>query len=269
MDRKLTDVHTHLEQYSSEELESVLRRAREAGVGWIVTSGLDMQSSLKGVEIASRHEQVLAAAGVHPWTAAESFPGDFAEKLDELLAREVTVAVGEVGLDFVDNVFTGTSYRDNPELCSAQEEALRRQIAAACSAALPLIVHCRGAYPRMISILEEEKAGRVGGVIHNFDESERAARRLLDLGFMLSFGGAASYPEATTLHDLVRRVPLDGILLETDSPYMPLYRQSAEKNEPANVAEIARVMAGIRKVDPDELIEATHRNFRTLLKIRD
>jgi TatD DNase family protein len=130
-------------------------------------------------------------------------------------------------------------------------------------------VHCRGAYPRLASILEEEKAGRVGGVIHNFDESEPAARRLLDLGFMLSLGGAASYPEATTLHDLVRRLPLDGILLETDSPYMPLWGQTAEKNEPANVAEVARVIARIREVDPDELIEATYRNFKTLLKLRD
>jgi TatD DNase family protein len=269
MHRKLTDVHAHLEQYSPKELEAVLRRSRDAGVGWILTSGLDIETSLKGVEIARRHECVLAAAGIHPWTAVESFSGDFADQLDELLAQEVTVAVGEVGLDFVDNVFTGTAYRDHPELCSAQEQALRRQIAAACRAGLPLIVHCRGAYPRMISILEEERAGRVGGVIHNFDESERAARRLLDLGFMLSLGGAASYPEATALHDLVRRLPLDGILLETDSPYMPLYRQQAEKNEPANVAEVARVIARIRKVDPDELIEATHRNFKTLLKIRD
>jgi len=267
LDRKLTDIHTHLEQYAAEELESALRHAGEAGVGWIVTSGLDLRASLQGLEIAARHEQVLASVGVHPWTAAEPLPADFPEQLDELLGRKVAVAVGEVGLDFVDNLFTGTSYRDDPQLRGAQELALRRQIALACGAGLPLIVHCRGAYPRMISILKEEKASRVGGVIHNFDESREAASQLLGLGFLLSFGGAVSYPEATALHDLIRYVPLDGLLLETDSPYMPLYRQQAQKNEPANVAQIARAIAEIKAVDLQELIDKTNRNFRALLRL--
>jgi TatD DNase family protein len=265
--RKLTDIHTHLEQYTAEELESALRHAEEAGVGWIVTSGLDFQTSMDGVELAVRHKQVLASVGVHPWTAAENVPADFPDRFSELLNRKVTVAVGEVGLDFVDNLFSGTSYRDNPQLHGAQELALRRQIALACSAGLPLIVHCRGAYPRMISILKEEKAARVGGVIHNFDESREAASRLLGLGFLLSFGGAVSYPEAAALHDLVRYVPLDGILLETDSPYMPLYRQEAQKNEPANVAQVARAIAEIRAIDLEKLIDRTYRNFKELLKL--
>jgi TatD DNase family protein len=119
----------------------------------------------------------------------------------------------------------------------------------------------------MISILKEEKAARVGGVIHNFDESREAASRLLGLGFLLSFGGAVSYPEAAALHDLVRYVPLDGILLETDSPYMPLYRQEAQKNEPANVAQVARAIAEIRAIDLEKLIDRTYRNFKELLKL--
>jgi TatD DNase family protein len=262
----LTDIHTHLEQFTPEELESALRRAEEAGVGWIVTSGLDLQASLQGIEIAARHTQVLASVGVHPW-ATESLPADFPEKLGELLGRKVAVAVGEVGLDFVDNLFTGTSYRDNPQLRDTQEQALRKQIALACSAGLPLIVHCRGAYPRMISILKEEKAVRVGGVIHNFDESREAASRLLGLGFLLSFGGAVSFPEAAALHDLVRYAPLDGILLETDSPYMPLYGQQAQKNEPANVARVARVIAEIKAIDLEELIDRTYGNFKALLRL--
>jgi TatD DNase family protein len=263
-ERKLTDIHTHLEQYAAEELEAALRNAGQAGVGWIVTSGLDLEASLKGLEIAARHEQVLASVGVHPW-ATENLAADFPEKLGELLGRKAA-AVGEVGLDFVDNLFTGTSYRDNPELRSAQEMALRRQIALACGAGLPLIVHCRGAYPRLISILREEKAARVGGVIHNFDESREAASQLLGLGFLLSFGGAVTYPEATALHDLARYIPLDGMLLETDSPYMPLYRQQAEKNEPANVAQVARALAEIKAIDLQELTDRTYRNFRALLK---
>ena len=103
-DKKLTDVHAHMEQYTSGELESVLRGADEAGVKWILTSGLDLQTSLQGMEIASSHEQVLASIGVHPWTAAENFPPDFDEKFPELVKKGAAVAVGEVGLDFIDKL---------------------------------------------------------------------------------------------------------------------------------------------------------------------
>ncbi len=268
-DKKLTDVHAHMEQYTSGELESVLRGADEAGVKWILTSGLDLQTSLQGMEIAASHEQVLASIGVHPWTAAENFPPDFDEKFPELVKKGAAVAVGEVGLDFIDNLFSGTIYRDNQELCRLQEYALRKQIALAGEAGLPLIVHCRGAYRRMISILKEEKADRVGGVIHNFDESKITASQLLDMGFFVSFGGAVTYPDAAELHDIVRHVPLDGILIETDSPYMPLYKQSAEKNEPANVAQVARALAEIKKIGIEELIDRTYKNFTVLLNIED
>jgi TatD DNase family protein len=266
-DKKLTDVHVHLEQYTSEELESVLGNADKAGVKWILTSGFDLPTSLQGMEIAASHEQVLAAVGVHPWTAAESFPTDFDEKFPGLVTQDVVVAVGEVGLDFVDNIFSGTVYRDNRELCRLQENALRKQIALAAEAGLPLIVHCRGAYRRMIALLEEEKADRIGGVIHNFDESKTTASRLLDMGFLISFGGAVTYPEAAELHEIVRHVPLDGILIETDSPYMPLYLQRPEKNEPANVAQVARTLAGIKKIELEELIDRAYKNFTKLLNI--
>jgi TatD DNase family protein len=268
-DKKLTDVHAHMEQYTSEELESVLSNADEAGIRWILTSGFDLQTSLQGMEIAASHEQVLASIGIHPWTAAENFPIDFDEKFPELVKKKAAVAVGEVGLDFVDNVFSGTVYRDNQELCRLQENALRKQVALAAEAGLPLIVHCRGAYRRMMSILEEEKANRVGGVIHNFDESKTTAGRLLDMGFFVSFGGALTYPEATELRDTVRHVPLDGILIETDSPYMPLYLQRPEKNEPANVARVARTLAEIKKMEVEGLIDRTYKNFTELLHIED
>ena len=268
-DRKLTDVHAHLEQYTSEELESVLGNAEEAGVKWILTSGFDLQTSLQGMEIAASREQVLASIGIHPWTAAENFPADFDEKFPELVKKKAAVAVGEVGLDFVDNVFSGTVYRDNRELCRLQENALRKQIALAAEAGLPLILHCRGAYRRMISILEEEKADRVGGVIHNFDESKATAGRLLDMGFFVSFGGAVTYPESAELRHIVRNIPLDGILIETDSPYMPLYLQRPEKNEPANVAQVAQTLAEIKKMDVEELIDRIYKNFTRLLQIED
>jgi TatD DNase family protein len=266
-EKKLTDIHVHLEQYAPEEMGLVLRRADEARVRWIVTSGMDLQSSASAVEIAVAHEQVLASVGIHPWVTAENFPHDFHERIRRLAREDVTVAIGEVGLDFVDNVFTGVTYRDNEDLCKAQEQALRKQVELACELRLPLIVHCREAYSALIPILKEEGAYRVGGVVHNFNGDDKVAGQLLDMGFYLSFGGDITYPTATVLHELVPHIPLDGILIETDSPYMPLHLQSTDRNEPANVAQVARTLAELRQIDSEELINIVYTNFRNLLSV--
>jgi TatD DNase family protein len=187
--------------------------------------------------------------------AAEDFPEDFHEELYCLAQESVTVAIGEVGIDFVDNVFTGVTYHDNPTLRNAQEHAFRKQIALACEVSLPLITHCRGAYESFIPILAEEGAN--------------IAKQLLDMGFLLSFGGTITYPDQTALREAVRQIPLDGILLETDSPYMPLYQQTTEQNEPAHVAQVASTLAEIKGIDVGELIEAVYANFTRLLKLTD
>ncbi len=266
-EKKLTDVHAHLDQYEPEEMGLVLRRAHEAGVRWIVTTGLDLQTSASAVEIAVAHEQVLASVGIHPWVAAENFPHDFHEKIRRLAREDVTVAIGEVGLDFVDNVFSGVTYHDNEDLRDAQEQAFREQVELACELGLPLNLHCRGAYSALIPILKEERAHGVGGIVHNFDADEKTASQLLDMGIYLSFGGKITFPTATALQDLVRRIPPDRILIETDSPYMPLYQQSADRNEPANVAQVARTLAELRQIDSEELINLVYTNFRNLLSI--
>jgi TatD DNase family protein len=266
-EKKLTDIHVHLEQYAPEEMGLVLRHADEAGLHWMVTAGMDLQSSASAVEIAVAHEEVLASVGIHPWVAAESFPHDFHERIRRLAREDVTVAIGEVGLDFVDNVFTGVTYHDNEDLRDAQEQALRKQVELACELRLPLIVHCREAYSALIPILKEEGAYRVGGVVHNFNGDLEVAGHLLDMRFYLSFGGDITYPTATALQEVVRHIPLDGILIETDSPYMPLYQQPADRNEPANVAQVARALAELRQIDGEELISIVYTNFRNLLSI--
>jgi len=263
----LTDIHVHLDQYMHVERERVLKHAAEAGIHWILTAGMDLQSSAKAVKIAASHERVLASVGIHPWTAAEGYPCSFLEEIRDLAHKEVVVAIGEVGLDFVDNVFTGMTYHNNGNLRKAQEQAFRQQVDLACELRLPLIVHCRGAYNTLISILQEERAYRVRGVIHNFDGDKKTADQLLNIGFYVSFGGAITYPTATDLRETVRHIPLDRILIETDSPYMPLHLQSAEKNEPANVVQIARTLAGVIKIDDEEFVGISYTNFKSFLKI--
>jgi TatD DNase family protein len=256
-----------LDQYAPEEMEQVLRRADEAGVRWIVTTGLDLDTSASAVEIAVAHEQVLASVGIHPFVAAEDFAPDSHEKIRRLAREDVTVAIGEVGLDFVDNVFTGVTYHDNEGLREAQEQAFRKQVELACELGLPLNIHCRGAYSALIPILKEERAHRVGGIVHNVDTDKETASQLLDMGIYLSFGGKITFPTETALHDLARHIPLDSILIETDSPYMPLYQGPADNNEPANVAQVARTLAELKQIDSEELIDSVYTNFRNLLGI--
>jgi TatD DNase family protein len=248
-------------------MELALKRANEIGVRWILTTGLDLGTSASAVEIAAAHEGVLASVGIHPWVAAEDFAPDFHEEIRRLAREEATVAIGEIGLDFVDNVFAGVTYHDNEDLREAQEHAFRKQTELACELGLPLNIHCRGAYSALVPILKEERAHRVGGVVHNIDTDENTASQLLDMGIYLSFGGKITYPTETALHDLARYIPLDRILTETDSPYMPLYQGAAESNEPANVAQVAQTLAKLRQIDSEDLTNMIYTNFRNLLSI--
>ncbi|UCB46017.1 MAG: TatD family hydrolase [Spirochaetota bacterium] len=270
---KLIDVHTHLEQYTSKELEAVLNNALNAKIGWIITSGMDLETSTRAVEIASEHTQVLASVGIHPWSAADTQQRDpdqdLYKKLKTLSHHKKVVAIGEVGLDFIDNVSTGVTFHDNSELQKSQQIIFKQYVELACELHIPLIIHARGANRTIISILKDRKTHIAGGIIHNFDGDERQARELLDIGFYLSFGGVITYPDAYQLHDTLRKIPLSGIVTETDSPYIPLYQQTAAKNEPCNINRIVKVIAKLKRMNPERLIEIIHSNFRTLFDISD
>lgn len=264
---RLTDCHVHLDHYPPEEREAVLRRSREAGLRTLITVGMDAASSASGLDISRTSEAVLAAVGIHPWNA-EKAGKDSLDALRRLAREDRVVALGEAGLDFVDNVFSGVTYHDNPTLRDTQERVLRGQVEIACELRLPLILHARGAYPALLRVLKETKADQVGGVVHNFDTEPKVAHALFDLGFFASFGGAITYPGASRLHALVREVPLARILLETDSPYMPLYQQATEKNEPANVARVAQRIADLKGLEVDDVVEASFRSFTELFRTR-
>jgi TatD DNase family protein len=272
-ENKLVDVHTHLEQYTSKELAAVLKNARDTGVGCIITSGMDPETSARAVEIAKTHEQVFASVGIHPWMAADiqaSNPGlDPYERLRALARHKEVIALGEIGLDFIDNAFSGVTYHDNKKLQLSQQAAFGKLVELACETGLPMIIHARGAYPAVITILKENKAKMAGGVIHNFEGDEKQTRQLLDTGFYLSFGGAVTYPDAHTLHETLRKIPLTGIVTETDSPYMPIYQQSTAKNEPSNINRIVEVIAGLKGVERERLIETVHSNIKALFTFPD
>jgi TatD DNase family protein len=259
---RLFDVHFHAERYPPAEWNRILLRAQEAGLRQMIASGMDLGTSRQAVERAHSSPLVWASVGIHPWIAAKGLPSSFIEGLEELARDRKVVAIGEIGLDFVDDC-AGTSFAV-PPLRQMQEEAFRRQVQWAISKHLPMIVHTRGAYSRVISILKEENGAQAGGVVHNFDGSPDEADALWALGFYVSFGGALTYPQATSLQETACVVPLDRILFETDAPYMPLDQQETVDNEPANVRRIAQVLAQRRGETFERVAEATYQNFRWL-----
>jgi TatD DNase family protein len=267
MEKKLTDVHTHLEQLGDEERERVLSRARNAGLTWIVTSGMDLETSSRAVHLAQDHKDVLAMVGVHPWNAASAVKSDLREGIESIARGETVSGIGETGLDFIDNVFSGVTYHDNEDLKHNQEEAFRWQFSLAKNLRLPLLVHSRGANKRLISILREEGGHVRKTAVHNFEGTMKEAHQLADMGIYLSFGTAVTYPESGRVLQVARNIPLDCILTETDSPYMPMYRSQSEKNEPANVMSVVRILAQARSMDPDELADALYRNFLSFFSL--
>jgi TatD DNase family protein len=250
----LIDSHAHLtlKQYKK-DLASVLRRAKERGVTDIVTVGVDVESSENGVRLADIHEQVYATVGVHPHGARTLDDFEF-EKIEHLAGQPKVVAIGEIGLDFYRNLSPRRS----------QERAFRRQITLAKKNALPVVIHDREAHQRTIEILKAEKVSH--GVLHCFSGDINMARQGLEMGFYISFAGPITYGGKTAV-DIIRRIPVDRILIETDCPYLTPVPHRGERNEPAYVGLVLERVAEILGRPVDELDCITEANTRTLFNL--
>jgi TatD DNase family protein len=254
----LIDTHSHLHfpEFIS-DLDTVLERARAAGIIGMVTIGTDRQTNAAAVALAEGWPDVYATVGIHPHDAAEATEADFTAM--ETLARSSAkvVALGEMGLDF----FRNLSPRD------AQERVFRRQLALACRLGKPVVVHCRDAHAAVLAILAEERVREVGGVMHCFSADVDVARRCLDLGLLISLAGPVTYKNARSLPAVARFVPEDGLVVETDCPYLPPEPHRGKRNEPAYVALTAARVAELRGVEPDALGSATTRNAARLFRL--
>ena len=254
---RLGDSHAHLDmpEFDADRADAV-RRASAAGVVAIFCpADLTRAGSLPSIAgLAAEFPGVLAAAGVHPHQAAKFAP-DHLRRLKDLAAHGAIRAVGEIGLDY--------HYDLSPP--RLQREVLRHQLAFAAEAGLPVILHSRLAGADIIAAVEGEGFRR-GGILHCFTEDWATARAMVERGFFVSFSGILTFPKAGKLREVAARVPLDRLLVETDSPYLaPVpYRGSGRRNEPAFVVETARVLAEIRGLSLDDLAEATTRNFTGL-----
>jgi TatD DNase family protein len=234
----------------------VVRRAFAAGlVAILCPADLTRAASFPAVAgLMAEFPTVLAAAGVHPHQAKDLGP-DHLREIERLAARRDIRAVGEIGLDY--------HYDLSPR--EVQREALRSQLACAAAIGLPVILHSRLAGADIIAAVDGERF-RGGGILHCFTEDWETARAMVDRGFFVSFSGILTFPKSDALREVAARVPLDRLLVETDSPYLAPapYRGSGRRNEPAFVLETARVLAGVRGLPLEDLAEATTRNFAGL-----
>ncbi|OLB25315.1 MAG: hydrolase TatD, partial [Nitrospirae bacterium 13_2_20CM_2_63_8] len=218
--------------------------------------GCDLTTSRAAVELADRYPFIYATVGVHPHEAKQI--GDsWYDDLRRLAQHKKVVAYGEIGLDY--------HYNHSPP--KLQRERFREQITLARELRLPIVVHTREAQDDTIAILKEENAADVGGVFHCFSGDARLAKNALDLGFLLSFSGVITFQNATMLRDIVKTVPMDRILVETDSPYLTPAPHRGKRNEPAHVRLVAEKIAAIQGMTADQIAELTSQNARRVFKI--
>lgn len=262
----LVDSHAHLDDRAFEgELDAVLQRARDAGVGRIVTIGTDLASSRRAQAIAEANADVWFSPGIHPheadsFTLSEAGGAGRVEGpgiLDELKALAVhprAVAVGETGLDYVKN------YASVPN----QKALFVRHLEIAREAGKPVSIHCREAHGDALGILRAHAPLR--GVIHCFSGGPGDVEGYLALDFLLSIAGPVTYPNARTLRDAVGRIPLESLLMETDCPLLAPQKRRGQRNEPAFVRYTAEEVARVKGVTVAELEEATAGNARRLFR---
>lgn len=268
----LIDSHAHLdnERYA-EDREAMLKRAHDAGVGAVLAIGIGEQPMEMDQALGICREYngkagvpwLFASAGIYPHSTVDADEAAYA-KLDGLLAEPEVIACGEIGLDY---------YHEGAPR-EVQHEGLIRQLEIAAARKRPILIHCRpkdgttAAWDDLFVVLGEHwaKTG-LGGIMHCFSGNEEQAKRSLDMGFLCSFAGQLTYPKAQELRDVAAKLPLDGVLVETDAPWLAPAPLRGQRNEPALVRHTAETLAGLLGVTVDELSAATTKNFERLFKL--
>jgi len=251
----LIDSHSHFDvaEFDGDRAHA-LARARDAGVRRQIVPAIDVAGFTRVRELCAREHGLFPAYGLHPMYLAEHRP-EHLQELKQWIERERPVAVGECGLDFF-----------VPGLdADAQREYFRRQLELARKFDLPLILHARRAVDEVTAAIR--RIGNLRGVVHSFSGSVEQAQHLWKLGFCLGLGGPLTYPRAHRLREIVATMPLEYLLLETDSPDQPLHGHQGQRNEPALLAEVCACVARLRGVEPEEVAAATTRNCERLFRL--
>jgi TatD DNase family protein len=255
------DTHAHLDDSQfRDDLSAVLERAVAAGVRQVITIGTTAASSAAAVTLAARHPEVWACVGIQPNHVAEAKPGDW-ERILDLVHKPRVVAVGETGLDRY------WDYTPFPQ----QEEFFVRHLELSRQRDLPVVIHCREAEADTVRVLREQfdRTGLIRGVMHSFTGDRATAEACLAMGLFISFAGMVTYKNAEDLRAVGSHVPLERLLVETDSPYLtpvPL-RGKVKHNEPAHVVHTGTCLAAVKGVSPEQLAHQTAVNACRLFSL--
>jgi TatD DNase family protein len=254
----LIDSHAHLEMPEfKKDLEAVIQRAEESGVEYIFTVGTEKKDWKKALEIANSHPSIYAILGVHPHNAKEIDEETY-PVLEELCQNEKVRAFGEIGLDF----FRSLSPRD------IQLKKFREQIGLAKELRLPIVVHDREAHRETMEILKSEKAEECGGIIHCFSGNYEMAEVCIEMGFYISIPGSITFKSAEGFREIVKKIPLESLLVETDAPFLTPEPFRGKRNEPSYVRYTAQKVAEIKNVSFEKVAEVTTENALRVYKLK-
>ena len=258
----LIDSHCHLNMIDLSEfdndIDQVIKKAHANGVVHMLCVCVEPNDLPALYQLAANYPDISISVGIHPNTEMDVELD--AEQLSKLALHPACIAIGETGLDYY-----RTETMDAQQL---QRQRFREHIQAAITSSKPLIIHTRQAAEDTLLLMEEEKAAEIGGVMHCFSEDWAVARRALDLNFYISFSGILTFKSATVLQDVAKKVPLDRLLIETDSPYLAPVPFRGKQNHPALVKHVAMALSELRQVDYDTIANQTTQNFYRCFGIR-
>lgn len=255
----LVDSHCHLDMLDltpyGGRLESLIEKAKNVGVEYILCVGVDLVNAERIIKIAEQFNNVFASVGLHPSKKVDHEP--VMTELVELANHPKVIAIGETGLDYCYNETSLDRMRDR----------FRRHIQVSIKLAKPLIIHSRNAQVDTIQIMQKENAKSVGGVMHCFTESWEMAKQAMGLGFYISFSGIVTFKNAKNVSEIAERVPLEKMLIETDAPYLAPVPFRGKKNEPQYVRYVAEYLAKLKNISLDEVAKKTTKNFHQLFNL--
>jgi TatD DNase family protein len=253
----LIDSHCHLDLDTKHDAQTLLTNARQAGVSQFLCVAVDVETFPQILHHATTQDGVFASVGVHP--NAQDVIEPTVEQLVDLAAAPQVIAIGETGLDY---------FRTQGDV-SWQQQRFVRHIEAAREINKPLIIHTRESTADSLKILRQQRADQIGGVMHCFVEDWEIAKQVMDLGFYISFSGIVTFKSALQLQQVATKIPLDRMLIETDSPYLAPVPYRGKINQPAYVRQVAEFIAKLRHQSLDEIAYHTSQNFHRLFKCAD
>lgn len=253
----MIDSHAHMDDSKfNEDRDDIINSLYSNYVAYFINPASDLDSSRRSIELSNKYDFIYSSVGIHPHDA-ESFREENLIELKEMTKNNKVVAIGEIGLDY---------YYDNSPR-EIQRNVFRKQMNLARELKLPVIIHSRDAQGDTFNILKEFK-GEVIGVMHCYSGSFEMAERYMSLGYYISFAGPVTFKNAKNVKEAALKIPLDKLLIETDSPYLSPEPRRGKRNDPSNIIFIAEIIASLKNISVSELVENTRNNTIKLFKLK-